>query len=127
MCSGVGGLKKDGGWELEVGRVRIGGVGIVGVEVRGDEVGGVGVGGLELEWGSWGRGVKVPDRDTNHPDPHRFLSCRPLLHFTRFASNRLCDKSSSRQVVFASSRFRVKPHASCLFASNRPRHIVMYP
>ena len=31
--------------------------------------------------------------------PHRFPSCRLLLHFTRFASNRLCIKSSSHQVV----------------------------
>ena len=45
-----------------------------------------------------GVGVGVLDCDTNPPDPHRFPSGRPLLHFTFF----------SRQIVLESSRLRIK-------------------
>ena len=37
------------------------------------------------------------------------------------------ELSSSRQIVLASNRLRVKSAASSLFASNRSRQIVMYP
>ena len=58
--------------------------------------------------GSLGRGVGVPNRVI---PLHRFPSSRPLFYFTRFTSDCLCVKLSSRQI--ASVKFvRVKPSAS---------------
>ena len=45
-----------------------------------------------------------PSPRPQSPDPHLFLTHPP--HYTRFASNRLRVKLSSRQVVLASSRSR---------------------
>ena len=102
MCNGVGGLEKGGargswGREVEVGGLGSGGLG------RGVGVGGLGLGKLESggsrDLGSgvlgWGRGIGVPDRDTNLSTATVFPAA-DSYSTTRFASNRPRVKSSSR-------------------------------
>ena len=108
MCNGVGRLEKGGVREVEVGW---GGVGGLGLRKLGSQ-GGVG----ELGSGSWdrgfgsgefGSGLGVPNRDTNPPpDSHHFPNCRPLLHFTCFASSRVARVKCLR-VKSSASNFHV--------------------
>ena len=95
MCNWIGGLKKGGGWEVKVG-------------------GGLGCGELGTDGrGSWGQGRELGSQIVTPPPPlpisdsHRFSSCRPLLHFSRFASNRPRIKLS--QIIMYPTHFSTPP------------------
>ena len=76
-------------------------------------------------WGreTWGRGIGVPDRDANPPPRSPSFSKLP----TPTSLHTLRVKSSLCQIVLTSNRLCVRSLTSSLFASNRPRQIVIYP
>ena len=74
------------------------------------------------------RGVGVLDCNTNSPDPHCLLSWQPLLHFTRFASNRPRVKSSSLQVVRVKFvRVKLSCTPTSFPTSPTPQHTFPHP